>query len=324
MSKPDKNAPGEIYPWLAGHWSFFMQRLEIDRLAHALMIEGPAGSGKMPLARAMVGRLLCREDLPRACGQCRSCTLLAGGAHPDYFDLQPEEDSEVIKVDQVRGLIAKLDLTTSISARKVAFIHPAESMNCAAANALLKSLEEPAGNTVLILVSDNPGSLPVTIRSRCQAISVSQPDTRLVLDWLASSTGKPEDEIIEALQAAGGSPLRAADYLDSPELAAYGQVREGLVTLLGRPGAVSMVSNKLNELNPVDLWRWLSVCTGEVIKSLMADLPLTWLPANIRLHDKTLLHLQRQADINRQLSATPVRGDLLLQDWLIRWAEQIV
>ncbi len=74
----------------------------------------------------MVARLLCREDHDRACGHCRSCQLLAGAAHPDYFDLQPEEGSEVIKVDQVRALIGRLDLTTSISERKVAYIHPAE------------------------------------------------------------------------------------------------------------------------------------------------------------------------------------------------------
>jgi hypothetical protein len=77
-------------------------------------------------------------------------------------------------------------------------------------------------------------------------------------------------------------------------------------------------------LNPADLWRWLSMCTGDVIKSVMAGLPLNWLPVNVKLHDKALLKLQRQADINRQLSTTSVRGDLLLQDWLIRWAEQII
>lgn len=324
MSNPGSMLPAEVYPWLAGHWSFFMQRLEIDRLAHALMIQGPADSGKMTLARAMVARLLCTEDQPRACGQCRSCKLLAGGAHPDYFNLEPEEDSEVIKVDQVRGLIAKLDLTTSISERKVAFIHPAESMNAAAANALLKSLEEPAGNTVLILVSNNPASLPITIRSRCQSISVSQPDPGTVLEWLGNRSGKPEDVIIEAIQAAGGSPLRAEEYLQSPGQDAYRQVRDGLAELLARPASVSLLSNKLHELNPVELWRWISMCTGEVIKSLMMDLPLSWLPANMNLHDKTLLQLQRQADINRRLSATPVRGDLLLQDWLIRWVEQII
>jgi DNA polymerase-3 subunit delta' len=278
----------------------------------------------MALASAMVGRLLCLEDQVWACGLCRSCKLLVGGAHPDYFDVHPQEGSEVIKVDQVRGLISRLDLTTSISKRKVAYIYPAEAMNAAAANALLKSLEEPAGETVLILVSNNPGRLPVTIRSRCQSIVVSQPDTQLVLNWLSGSSGKSTDQVYAALQAAGGSPLRAEQYLESPQLDAYGQVREGLKVLLGRPASVSMISSKLNELNPIELWRWLSTSTGEIIKSRMANLPLTWLPDNIQLHDKTLLELQKQADINRQLSTTPVRGDLLLQEWLIRWAEQIL
>ena len=322
MKEPGATTASGVYPWLDGHWSFFIRRLEAGRLAHALMIEGPSGSGKTALASAMVARLLCREDQSRACGHCRSCNLLKGEAHPDYFDLKPEEGSEVIKVDQVRGMIARLDLTTSISKRKVAYIHPAESMNSAAANALLKSLEEPAGDTVLILVSDSPGNLPVTIRSRCQTISVSQPDSGLVLEWLANSSGRPKDEVSAALQAAGGSPLRAANYLDSPELDGYAQVREGLATLLDRPGSVSFIAAQLSDLNVVDLWRWLSMCTGDVIKSLMTGSPLKWLPTNCQLEDKTLLRLQKQADINRQLSATPVRGDLLLQDWLIRWAEQ--
>lgn len=319
----------ENYPWLSGHWSFFIQRLEQGRLPHALLMEGPAGSGKMVLANAMVARLLCREDQAVACGQCRSCELLAGGAHPDHFDLHPEEESEFIKVDQVRGLISRLDLTTSISMRKVAFIHPAECMNAAAANALLKSLEEPAGETVLILVSNHPGRLPVTIRSRCQAISVSLPGRQDACDWLERNTGKAIEEVNAAWLAAGGSPLRAVRYLDSsgldsPGLDDFKQVQEGLAQLLTRPGSVSTVTTKLGDLNPAELWRWLSMCAGDVIKSRMTNASLDWLPAIASLQDKTLLQLQRQADINRQLSTTPVRGDLLLQDWLIRWAEQII
>jgi DNA polymerase-3 subunit delta' len=322
MNTPGETASPGVYPWLDGHWSFFIRRLEDSRLAHALMIEGSSGNGKTALARAMVARLLCRENQSWACGHCRSCSLLKGAAHPDYFELQPEEDSEVIKVAQVRGLIAKLDLTTSISTRKVAYIHPAECMNGAAANALLKSLEEPAGDTVLILVTDSPGKLPITIRSRCQAISVNQPDGEVVLDWLANSSDRPKEELFAALQAAGGSPLRALQYLDSPELDGYTQVRDSLVTLLARPGSVSLINAQLGDLDPIELWRWLSMCTGDVIKSSLTGLSLDWLEANCRLKDKTLLQLQQQADINRRLSATPVRGDLLLQDWLIRWAEQ--
>jgi len=324
MTSPDIVSPPGVYPWLDGHWSFFIQRFKADRLAHALLIQGPADSGKMALAKAMIGKLLCTQDQDLACGQCQSCKFRIGGAHPDYFDLHPEEGSEVIKVDQVRALISRLDLTTSVSTRKVAYIHPAESMTPSAANALLKSLEEPAGITVLILVSDNPTRLPITIRSRCQAISVTQPDTRLVQDWLLESSGEPIGQVSTALQAAGGSPLRAAHYLGSPELDAYGLVREVLADLLARPASVSILSSKLSELDSVDLWRWLSNCTGEVIKSRMAGLPLSWLPDNIQLQNKGLLELQRQADVNRQLSSTTVRDDLLLQEWLIRWAEQIL
>lgn len=315
---------GERYPWLAGHWSFFVQRFKGGRLAHALMLEGPAAGGKNSLAQAMVAKLLCNENTDEACGQCRSCKLLEGGAHPDYFDIKPEEEGKAIKVDQVRALIASLDLTASIAPRKVAYIHPAEAMNASSANALLKSLEEPAGDTVLILVTDNPGRLPVTIRSRCQSISVTQPDAKSVREWLRSRSGASDAELDAALQAAGNSPLRALDYLDSPELEAYAQVREGLASLLQRPATVSMVSHSLNELNPTDLWRWLSLCTGDVIKSIMAGTPASWLTDTSRLNSKALLDLQKRADINRQLSTTPVRGDLLLQEWLIRWVEQIV
>ena len=289
-----------------------------------MMVEGPSGVGKSAFANAMVAKLLCSEQQPEACGQCRSCKLLAGGAHPDRFDIHPEEGSEIIKVDQIRALIASLDLTASIGSRKLACIHPAESMNLAAANALLKSLEEPVGDAVLILVCSEPGRLPVTIRSRCQSIKVSQPDSQLVLDWLEQDSATSHENVVVALAAAGGSPLRAAQYLGSPESDAYGQVQEGLATLLVRPGSVSLISSGLEGLNANDLWRWLSMCTAGAVKSVMAGETASWIPADTQLQVKSLLELQKQADLNRRLSSTPIRGDLLLQDWLIRWAEQTI
>lgn len=312
-----------LYPWLEPHWDFFLQRLKQNRMAHAIMIEGPAGSGKNALAAAMVAKLLCSADLPEACGKCRSCELLkGGGAHPDRFDLHPEEDSKIIKVDQIRQLIGSLNLTTSISLRKVAYIHPADVMNSNAANALLKSLEEPTGDAVMILVSSDASRLPVTIRSRCQSIVINQPDEQQVLGFLAKSSDKPEIDLRAALQAAGGSPLRALHYLNSPELDAFRSVTSGLADLLGRPASASMISAKLAELDNDDVWRWLSMCSAEAVKSILSGQATQWLPVTTGLQEQTLLTLQRQADINRRMSSTSVRGDLLLQDWLIRWAEQ--
>ena len=322
MSTENRYIGTELYPWMSDHWAFFIRRLKADRLAHALLIEGAAGNGKLQLAYLMAGRLLCTENGERACGTCRSCQLFAGGAHPDYFELQPEEGSEVIKVEQVRDLIASLDLTSSISVRKVVFIHPAERMNAASANALLKSLEEPSGNAVLVLVSHNAARLPVTIRSRCQAITVKQPQASTVIPWLTNSSGQAAGQVEAALLAAGGSPLRAEAYLGSPEMEAWSFVGQSLDKLLAKPATVSLVGSRFAELDPNDLWRWLSMYCAGLIRSRMAGTPLKGLSDNPKLKDKNLLQLQKRADENRQLSATQVRGDLLLQEWLIKWAEQ--
>jgi DNA polymerase-3 subunit delta' len=325
------DAGASLYPWLAGQWAFFERCLAMDRLAHAHIVEGPSGCGKTALARAMVAKLLCRADQSYACGECRSCQLLAGGAHPELIDLTFEVDPKndrlrtVITVDQVRRMIEHLQLTMTISLRKVTCINPADRMHPAAVNALLKSLEEPAGkDTVLILVTDSPGRLPVTIRSRCQVISVNQPDRAVVSAWLADRTGKSDAEINAAIDAAGGSPLRAAMFLASPELDAYTQVRESLAGLLLRPGSVSVIAAELAKLDEANTWLWLSALTAAAVKAAMRGAAPDWIPANIQLDGKSLLQLQKQADINRQFAVTTVRSDLLLQAWLIRWAEQVI
>jgi DNA polymerase-3 subunit delta' len=287
------------------------------------MIEGPAGSGKNALASAMMAKLLCSSDQPEACGQCRSCGLLkGGGAHPDRFELQPEEDSQIIKVDQVRQLISSLNLTTSIGSRKVAYIHPADVMNASSANALLKSLEEPTGDAVLILVSSDSSRLPVTIRSRCQSIVVHQPDEQIAISWLNTTSKKPEADVLAALQAAGGSPLRALQYLESTQVDSYRKVTDGLASLLVKPGSASMVAASLADLDSDDVWRWLSMCASEAAKASLTGQPVNWLASGSGLQNRSLLALQKHADLNRRLSTTTVRNDLLLQDWLIRWAEQ--
>ncbi len=331
MSGQPVSMDSGLYPWLDGQWSFFERCLEMDRLAHAQIIEGPSGCGKMQLARAMAAKLLCRADERFACGECRSCKLLEGGAHPEFsditFEINPNNGNlrTEIVVEQIRNLIGKLQLTNSISARKVACIHPADALNRSAANALLKSLEEPAGHdTVLILVTDSPDRLPVTIRSRCQLISVNQPDRAQAGRWLAEATGNQEAKINAAIDAAGGSPLRAAAFLASPELDAYQQVRECLSGLLLRPGSVSVAAAQLAGLDEANIWRWLSALSGDAAKAVMKGAPPDWIPANIQLDGKSLLQLQQQADINRRFASTAVRSDLSLQTWLIRWVEQVI
>jgi len=203
------------YPWLEAVASEFSERLRGGRMAHAVLLSGPAGLGKTALARSFLASLLCLAETFPACGTCRSCQLLGSGAHPEghvlTFEQHPKKDElrKELVVDQVRRLTAALQLTNTVSRRKAAMIHPAESLNVSAANALLKTLEEPPGDAVLLLVSHNPSRLPATVRSRCQALYARIPDLDLAIPWLSRAAEVPDDEAALALEAAGSTTWSA-------------------------------------------------------------------------------------------------------------------
>jgi len=137
------------------------------------------GLGKLEFALQLAHSLLCSKpgENALACGECPACKLIAVDTHPDLFLLRAEERGKAIKVDDVRQLSAKLNLTSQYGGYKVAVVIDAHDMNINASNSLLKTLEEPSSNAVLILVSSNPQKLPITVRSRCQGIGFNVPDT---------------------------------------------------------------------------------------------------------------------------------------------------
>lgn len=304
------------YPWLHSLETEFAERLGAERLAHAFLLSGPSGSGKLALATDFVASAMCLEQSYPACGKCRSCQLLKSGAHPDRFILSYEEHPKTgkmrkeIVVDQVRALIASLQLTRGLSPRKAALVHPAEAMNKSAANAMLKTLEEPPGDSVLILVSDDPSRLPATIRSRCQAFNVRLPDPSQALQWLAANAQAGQAEAVLALEAAAGSPLTALRMLEDGSTEQYRQVGDTLSALRsGEESAASALAG-LAEVDPGLLWTWLSLRTAGKIKA----------SAGRARGVAELCHLQLLADRYRKLVPTSVRKDLLLRDWLIQWA----
>ena len=143
------------YGWQSEQWKKLVGLIEEDRLPHALLLAGVKGIGKFRFAEALAQLLLCDNPVNAvACGQCKACQLNLAGTHPDMKYLQPEEGAQMIKVDQVRAVVQFLDQTSQQGGYKVAILSPAEAMNINAANALLKNLEEPAGKTLLILVTD--------------------------------------------------------------------------------------------------------------------------------------------------------------------------
>ena len=199
------------YPWLQAPWYRLQQARLQGRLPHALLISAAAGMGKRAFADGLAQALLCTapDAAGQACGQCTACQRLAADSHPDLLRVQPEEEGKAIRVDQVRHLSAELTLKSHAGGYKVALLYPAERMNVAAANSLLKTLEEPTDNTVLMLLTAQPAQLAATIRSRCQQIALLPPPRDEALAWLVSQAGISAEQAALLLDLAAGAPLQA-------------------------------------------------------------------------------------------------------------------
>ncbi len=145
-----------VLPWHHSTWQQLVRLADSGRLPHALLISGAHGVGKQQLAEALIARTLCAAPGDQACGQCHSCAMLASGYHPDLLRVSPEEGKRQIRIDPIRDVNRFVSQTAQQGGYRVIVISPAEAMNVAAANALLKSLEEPGDKTLFILLSDVP------------------------------------------------------------------------------------------------------------------------------------------------------------------------
>lgn len=197
-----------VYPWQQQQWQFLLSQRRQNRLPHALLLTGGSGLGKADFSMALGQLVLCENARDAACGQCRSCQLFTVGSHPDFIHIALEEKSKTIKVDQIRELSEKLHQTSQRGGFQVAVIHSAESMNRSAANALLKTLEEPSGKVLLMLVSYQLGRLPATILSRCQRVVFSCVDQQEATVWLQKQCATEKD-YQHVLKVANGAPLAA-------------------------------------------------------------------------------------------------------------------
>ena len=209
----------ELYPWQQNDWRR-LQELS-KRPPQGMLFKGGKGIGKLDLAVNFAHSLLCQrpEASGLACGVCPACHWLSQGSHPDFRLLQSDalslageetesgkKTSKQITVEQIRELADFLGLSAHQGGMRVVVIFPAESMNSNAANALLKSLEEPPRNMLFILVAHKPQQLLPTILSRCVPFAPSVPDTPTAIRWLHEQGIKNPEQ---RLASAGFSPLLA-------------------------------------------------------------------------------------------------------------------
>jgi DNA polymerase-3 subunit delta' len=331
------HAARPLAPWQRRFVDQAVAALDAGRLGHALLICGEEHLGKRRVAEHLAQRVLCTAHggAPDPCGTCRSCRLFSARAqrdpeevrpdgrlahpdghpsHPDvvfvghaWSDKSPSKPQTQIVVDQVRALSERLSRTSQFGGAQVALIEPADALNVAAANALLKTLEEPVPGRYLWLVTAHPARLPATIRSRCQRFDLRLPDRAESLEWLAS-IGHPHDAAAAALDAAHGHPGRADAWLRDGGMQLRREVGDDLEALAGGGDPVETAR------------RWVADDAAAARLMHAADLAHA---AAARLTDarrrRSLAAWFDAANRARDLLRTTVRADLAVAELLLEW-----
>lgn len=321
------------YPWLGQYWEELVYRHRRAGLPHALMLTGRTGLGKGALAIQLAEWLLCQRaldtGLDQACGQCHSCQLWKAGNHPDVIACQPEEGSRQIRVDDVRKVNDFLHQTPQISQCQVVMLHPAEVLNTNAANALLKTLEEPSGESFILLQSERFGSVLPTIRSRCQRVDLKTPEMSHVIRWVMDQ-GFTEEQAGAALARVNGSPLQALAWLEKDMGRTHESWMQGLLAWTsGRSRLAELVEGwKKEELEEILHWL-VHLCTDLMKLQLGADAPSigdsTRQLSALKVLDKnSLLTVHDKAFENLSLirsGISSINRQLLLESLMIDWRE---
>ncbi|WP_299728981.1 DNA polymerase III subunit delta' [uncultured Endozoicomonas sp.] len=280
-------------PWQESQWKSLLRRMRSDALPHALLLKGALGVGKGAFSQALMSRVLCHTPSGGyACGHCKSCDLLQAGTHPDVLVIEPESSGKPIKIDQIRCINEFARKTAQQGGRRVIIINPAEAMNVNAANALLKSLEEPGDNTLFLLVSARAGDMLATIRSRCQLVMFPVPDLSLAKQWLSDHIADAQT-IDQLLSLSCGSPVLARNMFDQNVLELRGHLINVMPELFR------------GNLTPVELAK--EQHAGDLI-SLLGWLG-SWLDDAVKLKLTADESLVRNRDVNRMIGYLAKKAD---------------
>jgi DNA polymerase-3 subunit delta' len=322
----------DAYPWQI---ETAQRLLSLRRqLPHALLLHGRAGLGKHALAQSYAKFLLCEsaDKTSKACGTCSACHWFEQGAHPDIHILQPSamdetEDSDAkksawISVEQVRHAIDFVQLTSHRNGLRIVLIYPAEAMQASAANALLKTLEEPPENSLLILVTDQASKLIPTILSRCHLVGFDLPDNAAATIWLQEQGVK---DAALCLALAAGSPLQAMALADAEFQSRRRALLQDLLAAK-QTNALQLAERyaKLDNADFSQLVLWLQQWAHDILAIKLAGRVYYHLDYTEQLHSLTLrvkLNLlqlwQQRLQQARAAVAHPLNVQMVLEDILL-------
>lgn len=329
----------DIYPWQIASWQA-LQELR-RRLPHALLIRGAQGIGKLDLALNFARSLLCERSAGDGtpCGICNSCHWFEQESHPDFRLIQPdalnsEDEAEAkaggkkpsreISVDQIRELTNFANLSSHCGGYRIVLIHPAEAMNSNAANALLKTLEEPTANLFFLLVTHKPQQLLPTILSRCQGFVLPTPTREAGIAWL-SGQGVHHPE--QALAQSGFAPLQARSWAESGEGAAE---RKSLLDAIHQPAGFDpfLLVEALQRSQPVQIIHCLQQWCHDLATAKLAG-TVRYFPDHLSvilklanlLSATDLMRFQKELLLARRAANHPLNQKLFLESLLLSYRQ---
>ncbi|WP_338567604.1 DNA polymerase III subunit delta' [Erwinia sp. E_sp_B01_3] len=320
------------YPWLNQPYRQIISQHQAGRGHHALLVQALPGMGDASLAWGISRWLMCqrRDDL-KSCGKCHACELMQAHTHPDWYSLEAEKGKSSLGIDAVRGVTEKLYHHAQQGGAKVVWIPDAAQLTEAAANALLKTLEEPPKNTWFLLSGQQPALLLATLRSRCLNFHLAPPDEAQSLNWLLKQKPVTEQDGMTALRLSGGAPAAAAELSEEKSWASRQALCLALPTAL-RQDMLSLLA-VLNHDNAVQRTGWLCALLVDALKwqqgggqyianvdqqALIAEIALQ-LPANAL--DQSVRQWMVCRD--RLLNVVAVNRELLLTDQLLGWEQML-
>lgn len=334
-----------LYPWQSDAW-LQLQSLRV-RLPHAILFHGQAGIGKAAFAEAFAQSLLCeaRRQDGHACGSCLSCGWFDQYAHPDYRRVRPEifDDEEAgdtddgesrktakatkapskdIRIEQVRALADFMNISTHRQGKRVVLLYPAEALNSASANALLKTLEEPPPDTVFLLVSHNIERLLPTILSRCRQFAMPMPTTAQSVAWLKTQQIDAGDVW---LAEQGGAPLAALTLAQSGSR----EAQDELLAVLMRPSieASLKAAERLQKAGVPELvlgmQRWLhDLCSWKMAGKIRYYPSKSKEIASLarKLTSAQLMAAVKAAEERHAIAEHPLSARLFIEDMLLEYS----
>lgn len=314
-------------PWQLTQWDYLLKRREQNNLPHALLFYGIAGLGKQSLAVEFAKTLFCAQKNNQVCGYCSACQLIKAKSHPDFYHLQPEEPGKAIRIDQIRELTAQFSQTSQQGGYKIALIEPADALNTAAANALLKTLEEPTPNTLVILITSQPSFLSATIRSRCQSINFLPPENNVAEAWL-NKYDHSDWTLLLAL--AEGAPLKALEFSDPDFLKQRANFFRDFATLsLEKSSNPIEMAGKWFKSDLRQIINWLKVGIIDMIR-LQNGVELSQLMNRDCVQSFEMIvqkinaqrlysYLDKLYKVSQELNIVSLQQQLVLEDLLCTW-----